>query len=61
MREKRGADTDEHVRTKTGGLSGNLALQANRAAEQRREQQLEQQRQSQSLADRAERVLEKRV
>lgn len=61
MREKRRTDTDEYVRTETGGLPGNLTLEADRAAEQRREQQLEQQRQSQSLAHRAECVLDESV
>lgn len=57
MREKRRADADEYVRTKPGWLPGDLTLEADGAAEQRREQQLEQQGEPQRLAHRAERIL----
>src|ERR1051326_8432434 len=57
MGEQRGADTDEYVRTKAGGLPGDLTLEADRAAEQRREQELEQQGQSQCFANRAHAIL----
>ena len=35
LREQRRADADENVRAQAGGLSGDLALDADRAAEQR--------------------------
>ena len=40
LREQRRADADENVRAQAGGFSGDLALDADRAAEQRGQEQL---------------------
>jgi hypothetical protein len=43
MREERGADADENVRAKARGLSGDLALEADRAAEDGGNEELDEQ------------------
>jgi hypothetical protein len=43
VREERGADADENVRTEAGGLSGDLTLETNRAAKDRGDEQLDEQ------------------
>jgi hypothetical protein len=43
VREERGADADENVRTEAGGLSGNLTLEANRAAKDGGDEELDEQ------------------
>jgi hypothetical protein len=51
MREERGADADENVRTKAGRLPGDLALEADRAAEERGEEELEEQLEAEGVGE----------
>ena len=54
LREQRRADADENVRAQARGLSGELAFDADRAAEQRGEQKLRQDAEPKRLGDRVE-------
>src|SRR5438094_2632824 len=55
MGEERGTEADENIRTQPRGFAGDLALEADGAAEQRGEHQLEQQYELQGLAQIRER------
>src|SRR3954471_9026502 len=61
MREQRGAEADENIRTEPRRLACDLTLEADRAAENGGEQQLEQQHQSQDVAHAPERRPRKRL
>jgi hypothetical protein len=60
MCEQCRADADENVRAQSGRLAGDLALQPDRAAEDRREQQLEEQNEAKNVAQLRERALRER-
>ena len=56
LREQRRADADQNVGAKAGGFSGQFALEADRAAEQRGEQKLAEHAESQRLGKRGNRL-----
>jgi hypothetical protein len=56
--EQRRADADENVRSQAGRLSRDLTLESNRAAEQRREQQLAENAQAKCIGDGGRRLRE---
>jgi hypothetical protein len=60
MCEQCRADADENVRAQSGRLAGDLALEPDRAAEDRREQQLEEQNEAKNVAQLREGALRER-